>query len=152
MQLTSVQRGWHKARHSFCSSSCIPKTAHDKLLFDARSPAGRQRLQVNLGVLRHDQLLSHAQQTITADAPTSHVPPEAMQGVAFWPAHIWSRYNAYQLAEQAMSCFRDLAPQVWPCDYTVLFCPALPWTALPCCMPSAVTCCFMLQILCAFPL
>lgn len=75
--------------------------------------AGRQRLQLNLSLLWHDQLLSQAQQTITADAPASHVPPEAMQGVAFWPAHIWSRYNAFQLADQAMCHFKAMAPQVW---------------------------------------
>ncbi|KAL3153028.1 hypothetical protein ABBQ38_012053 [Trebouxia sp. C0009 RCD-2024] len=74
---------------------------------------GLQRLQLNLDLLQHNQSLSHTQQTITADAPVSHIPSEAKQGVAFWPAHIWARYNAFQLAKEAMNHFIMMAPRVW---------------------------------------
>ncbi|KAL3153029.1 hypothetical protein ABBQ38_012053 [Trebouxia sp. C0009 RCD-2024] len=73
---------------------------------------GLQRLQLNLDLLQHNQSLSHTQQTITADAPVSHIPSEAKQGVAFWPAHIWARYNAFQLAKEAMNHFIMMAPRV----------------------------------------
>ena len=94
---------------------------------DGQAAAGRQRLQLNLSQLRHDQSLSHAQQTIAADAPAVHLPLEAKHGVAFWPAHIWSKFNAFDLAEKAKAHFKAMAPQVClarPCP--AVTCPALP--------------------------
>ena len=93
---------------------------------DAQAAAGRQRLQLNLSRLRHDQSLSDAQHTIAADAPAVHLPLEAKHGVAFWPAHVWSKYNAFDLAEKAKAHFKAMAPQV---------CFAKPCCALPCSLP-----------------
>ena len=90
-----------------CSTVDIAVTSSD-----SPTHAGRQRLQLNLSQLRHNQSLSHAQQTITADAPAIPIPLEGKHGVAFWPAHIWSRFNAFDLAEKAMNHFKAMAPQV----------------------------------------
>ena len=118
---------------------------------DGQAAAGRQRLQLNLSRLRHDQSLSHAQQTIAADAPAVHLPSEAKHGVAFWPAHIWSKYNAFDLAEKAVSHFKAMAPQVCSsgpamlcphaCIAHVMLCRAVLCCAVLCC---AVLCCAVL--------
>ena len=125
---------------------------------DGQAAAGRQRLQLNLSQLRHDQSLSHAQQTIAADAPAVHLPLEAKHGVAFWPAHIWSKFNAFDLAEKAKAHFKAMAPQVClarPCP--AVTCPALPgrvhslWLPILCC---AVWYCIVLShtaLCCAVP-
>lgn len=76
------------------------------------SLAGRQRLQLDLYSLQHGQDLSQAQQTITADVAPTYIPPEAGQGIAYWPLHVWNRYDAFGLAQEATSLFNAMAPKV----------------------------------------
>ena len=115
-----------------CNNHC----AYTVTSSNRQAAAGRQRLLLNLSRLRHDQSLSNAQQTIAADAPAVHIPLEAKHEVAFWPAHIWSKYNAFDLAAKAMAHFKAMAPQVWCATPG----PALPFPlltlahAMPCCV------------------
>lgn len=73
---------------------------------------GGQRLQLDLYSLQHGQDLSQAQQTITADVAPTYIPPEAGQGIAYWPLRVWNRYDAFGLAQEATSLFNAMAPKV----------------------------------------
>ena len=69
-------------------------------------------MKLDLFALQHGQDLSSAQQVITADAQPTYIPPEAGQGVAYWPLHVWRQNDAFGLAEIAATLFNSLAPQV----------------------------------------
>ncbi len=105
------------------------------------SLAGRQRLQLDLYSLQHGQDLSQAQQTITADVAPTYIPPEAGQGIAYWPLRVWNRYDAFGLAQEATSLFNAMAPKVtflkWSASVKTQYrsneLQALPFMLLPPC-------------------
>lgn len=76
------------------------------------SDAGCQRLQLALSALQNGSDLSSAQQIIRADAAPTYIPPEARQGIAYWPSHVWNRYDAFGLAQEATNLFNAMAPKV----------------------------------------
>ena len=102
---------------------CLPATStHGSLRLDTpggslgpihlNSDAGCQRLQLALSALQNGSDLSSAQQIIRADAAPTYIPPEARQGVAYWPSHVWNRYDAFGLAQEATNLFNAMAPKV----------------------------------------
>ena len=78
----------------------------------SNSGAGRQRLKLDLFALQHGQDLASVHQVITADAQPTYIPPEAGQGIAYWPLYVWRQNDAFGLAVTAATLFNSLAPQV----------------------------------------
>lgn len=48
---------------------------------------------------------------IKADQQPSRVPREARQHATYWHAHVWQRFDAFQLADKAAALFSTMAPK-----------------------------------------